>query len=121
VRKIVILVFVALAAILWLGPVIAGGTDPADYADELGAALATADLNESRAQGAPQQTVVNGWVNRDLQAIQIEQRNDLLTAEHRQTALLTLLAVMLAWSFVADRSTAPAPSPAEPSSASSPS
>ena len=50
--------------------------DTSNYNAAVTAALSDATTNESRAQGAPQQAVVNGWLARDLAQIQIKQNND---------------------------------------------
>lgn len=102
-RKIVTVALVAVAAVLWFGPVVSGETATSEYEELLDSALGDAELNNVRAEGAPQQQVVNGWTNRDLQAIQIMQRNDLLAAQYRQTALLTLLVIILGWVVVSSR------------------
>lgn len=102
-RKIVTVALVGVAALLWFGPVISGETATDEYEEMLDSALGDAEVNNIRAEGAPQQQVVNGWTNRELQAIQIMQRNDLLAAEYRQTALLTLLVIILGWLIVSTR------------------
>ncbi|SOC46718.1 hypothetical protein SAMN05660748_0413 [Blastococcus aggregatus] len=48
---------------------------------EIANALTDYELNEGRTQGAPQQTVVNGWVAKDLLAIIAEQQNEALTRD----------------------------------------
>lgn len=58
--------------------------------------LRSSEENNSRAQGAPQQQVVNGWAARDLLALQVD-RADLLIEEQRRTnQLLAILTATLA-------------------------
>jgi hypothetical protein len=68
-------------------------------------ALREADINEASAQGAPQQQVVNGWLQRDLTLIEIKQNNDLLVLEH------AIAAVLVAGSLAVVFATAPLWSP----------
>lgn len=51
-----------------------------DYADLVTTALGDAETNETLADSAPQQQVVNGWVARDLLAIIASENVDLLEA-----------------------------------------
>ncbi len=66
-----------------------------DRSREITAALSDYSLNEARTQGAPQQTVVNGWVAKDLLAIIAEQQNESVTDE-RLPALAVLVVFGLA-------------------------
>jgi hypothetical protein len=45
------------------------GLSARNYADLVDQALSDGNLNESRAESAPQQQVVNGWIARDLLSI----------------------------------------------------
>ncbi|GAB3204529.1 hypothetical protein GCM10027262_06040 [Nocardia tengchongensis] len=63
----------------------------AGYAKQLTSTLASAELNNDSAKGAPQQQVVNGWTNRDLTALQIKQTNELI----KQTHILIVISASL--------------------------
>ena len=52
-----------------------------------------ADINNESAEGAPQQTVVNGWQQADLLEIQIQQNADLLARQAQIAALLLVLGI----------------------------
>lgn len=60
---------------------------------EVEQANSLADLNNESAEGAPQQTVVNGWHQADLTAIQIRQGADLLVRQTQIAALLLVLGI----------------------------
>ena len=64
---------------------------------DVSAALADDSLNQGRAEGAPQQAVVNGWAARDLLAIQARAIADQNPPDGRPAALLLIavLGVML--------------------------
>ncbi len=64
-----ILALVALAVTFGLQPEEPEPMSTSRFDRQVQQALADFDLNESRAAGAPQQQVVNGWVNRDLLTI----------------------------------------------------
>jgi hypothetical protein len=69
-----------------------------DYADIVSDALSDFDANNARAEGAPQQQVVNGWVARDLLSIIALEQSELVDAarasqaepDDRPAALLVL-------------------------------
>lgn len=56
-------------------------------------AISDSESNNLSAKGAPQQEVVNGWVARDLLAIQTAQQNDELTLLSVIASLLVLLTI----------------------------
>lgn len=53
----------------------------ATYDSLIAEALSTNELNDALADSAPQQSVVNGWVARDLLAIMAKENADLLRAQ----------------------------------------
>ena len=53
----------------------------ADRSRDIADALLNYEANEALTQGAPQQTVVNGWVAKDLLTIIAEQQNEALTRD----------------------------------------
>lgn len=65
-----------------------------DFQSQVSAVMADDDLNQRRAEGAPQQAVVNGWVARDL--LQIIARQLDSPHDHRPAALLTIAVLGLA-------------------------
>ena len=72
-------------------------------------ALTSAQLNEDRAESAPQQQVVNGWAARDLRSIQARQLDDIVAAQRMQTVILVLVGltgVLLVASLTPRRETA---------------
>jgi hypothetical protein len=83
----------ALLAVIAIPFGLVGPTKPdtASYNTALAGAIVDDASNNVRADGAPQQAVVNGWVARDLAIIQIRQNNDLLALTHMMTALMVAL------------------------------
>jgi hypothetical protein len=76
----------------------------------ISAALTDADANNTLAEGAPQQTVVNGWVARDLLVVMARQNEALIKQgaeqDRRPAALLTLAVIgigLLLFTTSADR------------------
>lgn len=58
-------------------------------ASDIDTVLAADTLNQARTEGAPQQSVVNGWTARDFLELSVQQGVD--SRDHRPAALLTLL------------------------------
>ncbi len=76
--------------------------DPQAFGSAITTALDEADANETFAQGAPQQQVVNGWVARDLLSIVASQNDEVLQllavptpTDDRPAALLALAVVAI--------------------------
>lgn len=67
-------------------------------------------LNQARTEGAPQQTVVNGWTARDLLELTAKQGAE--ARDHRPAALLALLVLGLCLALA----TTPSPRRVEPAS-----
>ena len=88
--------FVLMAIAIPLGLVGPTRPDTKGYDSAVKAALKDADSNNSTAQGAPQQAVVNGWLARDLMEIQIKQNNDELVLLH--LAVVVLIGALLTMS-----------------------
>lgn len=114
-RRFAIALGLLIAVAIPLGLI--GPTKPetSKYDSAVATALADATGNERTASGAPQQAVVNGWLNRDLAIIHIDQNNDLLVLTHAITALLvavTLAAVIGAAGRRKDSPPAAQPEPA---------
>ncbi|HWI02554.1 MAG TPA: hypothetical protein VNT52_01820, partial [Acidimicrobiales bacterium] len=106
-----ILVLLAVAVPLGLAP---DKPDTDRYGEAVRSSLGSAELAEDRASGAPQQAVVNGWVARDLLAIQVQQNNDMLTYQHTIATLLVVLIGALAWvGFAISRPVGPKTQPLE--------
>lgn len=101
-RKIVAALLVLLAFVFWFGPAISGETGTDEYEEMLADVLVGDTVNNTRTEGAPQQQVVNGWTARDLLTLQVQQNNDLLAAQYRQTALLTLVLIGIGWLILAN-------------------
>lgn len=107
------------------------GLSTADYAALVDQALSDGELNEARADSAPQQQVVNGWIARDLLSIIALAQADLLetmggltdqnetvvsaiaTRDERIPALLALAVLAICWEG-ATRQRADTESPAAP-------
>lgn len=85
VALVVLAIVAGAVALNVLGP---SKPDTDQYTSLTTAALVDAELNETNAEGAPQQAVVNGWVARDLAAIQIQQNNDLLEQQTKTNQIL---------------------------------
>lgn len=64
-------------------------------------------LNQGRAEGAPQQSVVNGWTARDL--LELTATQGVEARDHRPAALLALLVLGLCLGLATAPSNAPAP------------
>ena len=91
IARIVLLTLIGIAAVvitLTMGPT------PTNYQDEVSAALASSSVDNSRAQGAPQQTVVNGWIARDLLAIISKQLDAQQRSSDKRIAPLLMLVVL---------------------------
>lgn len=89
--RIVALILIGLAAIV---VALLPASSSADHNAEVSAALAAAEANNSIAEGAPQQQVVNGWVARDLLAIISSQLDEQNAASDRKVPLLLMLGVL---------------------------
>jgi hypothetical protein len=75
-----------------------------DYRSLIRQALSDSEANNLRAEGAPQQAVVNGWVARDLLTIVAQQNADQIEADlilieqnERLYAFLLLVVLGVAW------------------------
>lgn len=80
-----------------VGPDLLSASDRDSVDRAVGGALRMGELNNSRAEGAPQQQVVNGWTTNDLLEIQISQQQKALELLSRQRTLLTVLIIGLAF------------------------
>lgn len=67
-----------------------------DHADRRGAISVKADLNNTSAEGAPQQAVVNGWEHSDYLALLSQQIDQAGTAKARDDRPLLLLGLCVA-------------------------
>ncbi len=140
-RQIGLAVIAVAAIAVWFvmapsepDPVSAFDPTSKTYTSLISGALDDNDANDARADTAPQQQVVNGWVARDLLTIMAYQNTDLLDAvgglgdqnatasslavrDDRTPALLVLVVVAVAWFGItapmARREEAPAPVPVE--------
>ena len=65
-----------------------------NHAEAVGEALVKAEINESSAESAPQQQVVNGWVARDLLVIQTRQLDELARTQRQTNLLLGAVALL---------------------------
>jgi hypothetical protein len=106
-----------------VSPVAQAPEQVSDRSSEIRQALADYTLNNYSTTGAPQQTVVNGWIAKDLLTIMAEQQNEALTrdevpapppppapADERIPALIGLVVVGLALALAtAPRSPASTP------------
>jgi hypothetical protein len=110
-----------------------------DYARLINVALDDHDANEARADSAPKQQVVNGWVARDLLTIIAWQQTDLLEAlgslgdqnssvvsavavrDDRVPALLGLVVLALCWAGLTEPKASRGPSTAAADSMGGPS
>jgi hypothetical protein len=104
-RRVAVALAVIVAVAIPFGLVGPTKPDTDAYNKAASTALSDAVLNETTAQGAPQQAVVNGWLLRDLTLIQIKQNNDLLVLEHLIAALAVggVLAVVISAGLYARR------------------
>ena len=93
-----------------------------DYDTAISAALSDDNANNLRAEGAPQQTVVNGWTAKDLLTIIARQNGDLMrlsSSDERIPALLLIGVLAVCWSGMTamvgapKAVAAPAPVPAQ--------
>lgn len=103
------------------------GLSTADYASLVNQALSDGEINEERAESAPQQQVVNGWIARDLLSIIALAQADLLETmggltdqnqtmvsalaarDDRIPALLALAVLAVCWHGIAPSPATPAP------------
>jgi hypothetical protein len=115
IRRIGAVVLIVAAVGVWFGMKPAN-TDTS-YGAAITAALAADTANNTSTEGAPQQTVVNGWTAKDLLTIIAKQGADPRPVDERPAALLTLLVIGFGLGLVTLR--LPVPEPAM-SSASAP-
>ena len=87
-RRVGALLLVLAAVVVMVGMAPKSTTAPADITS----AMITDSLNQGSAQGAPQQSVVNGWTARDLLEIIAKQGEQ---QDHRPVALLLIAVLML--------------------------
>ena len=90
-RKITYGVAVAILAAVCLGLAFVGPSE--DRSSGVQDILISHELDNQRAKGAPQQQVVNGWVARDLLALQADRENRLIDHQKRTNILLALLVI----------------------------
>jgi hypothetical protein len=84
------------------------GMAPESHASDVSAIMMADSADQARAQGAPQQTVVNGWTTRNLLEL-ISQQLD-ANQDPRPAALLTLAVLGLAlYIFTSEPSGRPSP------------
>jgi hypothetical protein len=92
IRRVGACILAVAAIVVWFAM---GPSNEGDRSSDVSQALLTYDLNEARTEGAPQQTVVNGWVAKDLLAIIAEDERD-----DRPAALLGLLVLGAALALI---------------------
>ena len=105
IRRTIVIVLALLAAATVVAPAFLGASDRDAYEAAVQAVLRDDDRNNIRAEGSPQQQVVNGWTARDLLVIQTAQQNDALELQSRQMALLLVIVLLLAWTIVTSSTT----------------
>jgi hypothetical protein len=92
VRRVGFCILAVLAIIVWFTLAPTRAKSVSQYEGAIAAANLNYETNNIAADSAPQQDVVNGWFNRDMQIIMAEQNNELLRAgtDRRVPALLLL-------------------------------
>ena len=70
-------------------------------ASDIAGAIARAEANESSADSAPKQQVVNGWAAKDLLEIEAHQLNDIAAAQEKTMLLLALIGLTIAFGMIA--------------------
>jgi hypothetical protein len=109
---------IAVGLVVGIGALGLSLSDPApDRSGEISEALAIGEINEAAAESAPQQQVVNGWVTRDLVAIQSRQLDTIVQQNQRTQWLLGAIAVLVGLTLVASnftKTTRPDDRPVEP-------
>jgi hypothetical protein len=100
IRRAVLAVLGIVAIVMFVGPLVVGKADTDRYNELIVEAIADNAVNDSNAESAPQQQVVNGWVARDLLLLQARQQNDALELQYRQMALTLVTALILGWGFM---------------------
>ncbi|WP_409332600.1 hypothetical protein [Trujillonella humicola] len=101
VRRIGATVLALAAVVVWFAM---APEESSDRSSDITSALAEYELNEARTQGAPQQQVVNGWVQKDLLTVIAQQQNDSVTDER-----LPALAVLAVFGLALHIATSPRP------------
>jgi hypothetical protein len=91
VRRALALLLAVGAAGIWFG--MAPESSNAEYRAQIAAALADDKINNTSTQGAPQQTVVNGWTAKDLLTVIASEGAE---QDQRPAALLALAVIGLA-------------------------
>jgi hypothetical protein len=122
----VVLAIAAVIVVAVSGPTEPEPIDTSRFDRQVQQALSDFDANEARTEGAPQQQVVNGWVNRDLLTIISRQLSasmettDPGPADDRLPYLGPILVLAVAWhGAISPRSVAPVGAAAQPSAEAS--
>lgn len=91
-----------LLIITWLAnnPALQSGSSPSDWQSELSAASLKKSMNNGEAQGAPQQSVVNGWYANDIAVVQAAQNSYIAGSSTRNGNLLALIGLGIAGELV---------------------
>ena len=106
IRRVFAAILIVGTAAIWFG--MAPESSNAEYRSAIASALADDKINNTSTQGAPQQTVVNGWTAKDLLTVIASEGAE---QDQRPAALLALAVIGIAGSVAlgADRRTALAP------------
>ncbi len=96
-RRVGAVVLVIAAIAVWFGMKPSDSVAP-EYNAVISAVLAEDEANQARTEGAPQQTVVNGWTARNLLAIIAKQGDSAPPSndDQRPSALLALAVIGIA-------------------------
>lgn len=109
IRRIGAALIIVAAIAIWFGMAPDRSGTPEGYRSSVAQALADDAANNKLTEGAPQQSVVNGWTAKDL--LTVIAREGAEPVDERPAALLTLLAVGFGFALATRPTTTVAPQP----------
>jgi hypothetical protein len=95
IRRIGAVVLIIAALGIWFGMKPAQDTKAGTYHSAISAALDADTANNAKTEGAPQQTVVNGWTAKDLLTVIAQEGASQPPVDERPAALLVLVIIGL--------------------------
>jgi len=107
IRRIGAVVLIIAALGIWFGMKPAQDAKASTYHSAVSAALDADTANNAKTEGAPQQTVVNGWTAKDLLTVIAQEGAGQAPVDERPAALLVLVIIGLGLILMTPRPDAP--------------
>ena len=108
IRRIGAVVLIIAALGIWFGMKPTESAKAGTYHSAITAALDADTANNAKTEGAPQQTVVNGWTAKDLLTVIAQEGADQPSVDERPAALPALLVIGLGLILATTRPDSPA-------------